>query len=387
MHRRRNNLLTAAAANGKLSDEYFMARALQLAARGFPPHPNPRVGCVVAHNGEIVGEGRHRAAGELHAEIVALQNAGDRARGATLYCTLEPCNHRHKTPPCAPAIIAAGIKRAVVAMPDPNPRVDGGGINILKEAGIETTVGVGAAAAEKLNRGFCKRMRRNRPWVTLKMAATMDGKTALANGRSQWITAPAARRDAHKLRAAHAAILTGVGTVLRDDPRMTARPNEDGRELARQPLKIILDGNGKTPAHAKILRPPGAVLIFTAAEKKHFGEEIAGRKNVEIIGARACDGRLDLVQVLDELARREINDVLVEAGPRLSGSFFAQKLADEIIIYLAPELLGHDAQSMFHLPKLTDMADKPPMRFVAARRVGRDLRITLAPADGATTDV
>ena len=367
-------------------DERFMARALALAAKGInTTHPNPRVGCVVVSGGAVAGEGWHRTAGGEHAEIIALKQAGKRAQGATLYVTLEPCCHHGRTPPCADAVIAAGVSRAVIAMEDPNPLVDGGGVAALRRAGIAVTLGVGAQTARRLNRGFAKRLASGRPWVTLKMAASLDGKTALASGESQWITTEAARRDAHKLRAAGSAILTGVGTVLRDDPRMTARLDD----LERQPLRVILDSHLSTPRRAKILQPPGRVLIITAArgddaarlsdDAKRLSD--AGGGNVEVIACREHGGRVDLKQVMRELAAREINELLLEAGPRLSGGMLKAQLVDEVVVYLSPDLLGNDARGMFDLPGLAAMTERRRLKFRDVRRVGGDLRLSLDIAD------
>jgi len=366
-----------------------MARVLALAARGVTgTHPNPRVGCVIVAAGEVVGEGWHRRAGGEHAEVVALRRAGGRAAGATVYLNLEPCSHYGRTPPCADALIEAGIARAVIAISDPNPRVDGGGIAALRAAGVDVTVGVGAVAALGLNRGFCARFSVGRPFVTLKMAATIDGKTALASGESQWITGADARRDAHKLRAASSAILTGVGTVLRDDPRLTARLDGDGAGggagggvgdgAVRQPLRVVLDGNLSTPAMAKILRAPGRALIITAAGAAESAEAEALRgRGVEVIACRDHRGRIDLAQVMRELAAREVNELLVEAGPRLAGALLARGLVDQIVLYLAPDLLGAGARGLFDLPALESLADRRRLKFTDTRRIGRDLRLTL----------
>lgn len=354
-------------------DERFMALALALAARGVnTTHPNPRVGCVVVTDGAVAGEGWHRFAGEEHAEIIALRQAGKRARGATLYLTLEPCCHHGKTPPCVNAVIKAGISRAVIAMEDPNPLVNGAGISALRGAGIAVTLGVGKQPAQKLNRGFCKRILHGRPWVTLKMAVSLDGKTAMASGESRWITAEAARRDAHKLRASSSAILTGVGTVLRDDPKMTARL--EGVE--RQPLRVVLDSHLSTPQQAKILQPPGRALIFTAAGNDRDAE-LLRVDAVEVIPCGERAGQIDLQQVMAELAGREINELMLEAGPRLSGSMLKQRLVDQVIIYMAPDLLGNDARGMFNLPGLETMADKHHLAFRDARMIGGDLRLSL----------
>lgn len=361
-------------------DERFMARARALARKGInTTHPNPRVGCVIVSDGAVVGEGWHRLAGEAHAEIIALRQAGKRAQGATLYLTLEPCNHYGKTPPCVVALIKAGIRRAVIAMEDPNPKVNGSAISALQEAGIVVTLEVGKRLAQKLNRGFCQRMLQGRPWVTLKMAISLDGKTAIASGESQWITSQAARRDAHKLRAASSAILTGVGTVLRDDPKMTARPNassDASEDIQRQPLRVILDSHLSIPRQAKILQPPGRALIITTAGNDQDAEMLRS-DNVEVITCDEHTGQIDLRQVMSELAAREINELMVEAGPRLSGSMLKSQLVDQMIIYMAPDLLGNDARGMFNIPALANIADKHRLAFCDVRMIGRDLRLSL----------
>ncbi|MGR3984368.1 MAG: bifunctional diaminohydroxyphosphoribosylaminopyrimidine deaminase/5-amino-6-(5-phosphoribosylamino)uracil reductase RibD [Gammaproteobacteria bacterium] len=360
------------------ADENFMARAHRLAIGGInTTHPNPRVGCVLVQGGEVVGEGGHRRAGDDHAEIIALRHAGKRAAGATAYVTLEPCNHHGRTPPCTRELIKAGIARAVVAMEDPDPRTKRGGIAELQRAGIALSIGVGAQQAHALNRGFCKRMLQRRPWVTLKMAASMDGKTAMASGESRWITSESARRDAHRLRAACSAILTGVGTVLRDDPSMTARPDGAGSE--RQPLRVILDSHLSTPPQAKILRPPGNALLITTAGNDLEAEPLLA-DNVEVIACRGQSGRIDLREVMAELAAREVNELLLEAGPRLCGNMLQLQLVDEIVLYTAPALLGGNAAGMFSIGGLETLADARGlggMTFRDVRRVGADLRVSL----------
>ena len=367
-----------------------MAEALRLAAKGIATsHPNPRVGCVVVKGGEVVGRGWHRFAGEAHAETIALREAGTKAKGACVYLTLEPCTVVGKTPPCAPELINAKIARAVIAMQDPNPAVDGAGIAALCDADIEVVCGIGEASARKLNRGFCRRMRDGRPWVTLKMAISLDGKTAMAGGESQWITAEAARRDAHRLRATSSAILTGVGTVLRDDPKMTARlidghGDKHGDETAakRQPLRVILDGNLSTPPSAKILQPPGRALILTAAGSVDHVDQGEPNSDVEVVACQSHAGQLDLHQVMRELAVREVNDLMLEAGPRLAGAMLKQGLVDELVIYIAPSLLGNTARGMVDIPGIETLADRQKLIFEDVRMVGGDLRVR-AIFDGA----
>ncbi len=354
-------------------DERHMARALQLAAKGIcTTHPNPVVGCVIVNAGRIVGQGWHEFAGQEHAEVNALRQAGELAAGATLYVTLEPCSHHGKTPPCVKAIIKSGISRVVVAIEDPDPRVNRSGISELQRAGIAVTMGVGRIQAKHINRGFLKRISCGMPWVTLKIATSLDGKTAMADGESQWITSEPARQDAHKLRAAASAILTGVGTVLRDDPNMNARLSG----VQRQPLRVILDSNLSTPANAKILTGQGAVLIVSATSED--GEtEIFQHNDVEIINCGCSVGSVDLHEVMHELGRRKINTVLLEAGAKLSGSMLEQGLVDEIVVYMAPDLLGSDARDMFKIPGLEQLTDKLKLSYKEVVMVGRDLRLTL----------
>ncbi len=354
-------------------DHKFMARALKLAEKGInSTHPNPRVGCVITRNGVIVGEGFHQVAGQPHAEINALKQAGKYAKEATLYVNLEPCCHHGRTPPCTDAIIKAGISRVVIAMEDPNPQVNRAGISALRNAGIDVESGINSERAASLNRGFVRRITQSVPWVTLKIAASLDGKTAMANGESQWITSEPARLDAHRIRAASSAILTGIGTVLRDDPKMTARLPE----VQRQPLRIILDSRLSTPADAKILGEPGEVLIITSPTE--VGDaDLYGQKNVEVIGCPLRDSAIDLEQVMLELGRREINDLMLEAGSRLSGNMMEQGLVDELIVYMAPDLLGSSARGMFRIPGLEFIADKHTLEFSDVTRVGRDIRMTL----------
>lgn len=356
------------------SDDYrFMARALKLADKGInSTHPNPRVGCVITRNGVIVGEGYHKQAGQPHAEAQALKQADKLASGATLYVNLEPCCHHGRTPPCTDAIIKAGISRVVIGIEDPNPLVNGTGIAALKMAGIAVDSGINQQRASSLNRGFIKRITSGRPWVTLKIAASLDGKTAMANGESQWITSEAARKDAHKMRAASSAILTGVGTVLRDDSAMTARL--DGVE--RQPLRVILDSRLNTPVNAQILNQDGMVLIIT--DPNEVGDAgLYPQNNVEVIGCGMRDGSIDLAQVMQQLGQRQINNLMLEAGARVSGAMLEQGLVDELVVYMSPDLLGSNAIGMFRIRGVESIADKLQFEFRSIRKVGRDIKLTL----------
>jgi diaminohydroxyphosphoribosylaminopyrimidine deaminase/5-amino-6-(5-phosphoribosylamino)uracil reductase len=350
-----------------------MARALHLAERGLNgTHPNPRVGCIIVKDGRVVGEGWHRQAGGPHAEIHALEQAGARAAGATLYVTLEPCCHHGRTPPCTEAVIAAGIKQVIVAMEDPNPQVAGKGLRVLQEAGIQVSQGLLAAEAEVLNCGFVMRMRSGRPWVRAKLAMSLDGRTALASGESQWITGAEARRDVHRLRARSSAIMTGVDTVLSDDPSLTVRL--DDVEVQRQPLRVILDSRLRTPVKARLLGLPGDTLILTGKQPA-TGDKAFGAR-VEVTGLPLADGRMDLAAVLQHLGDREINEVHLEAGATLSGALLAAGLVDELVIYLAPHLMGDAARGLFALPGLERMADRIELEISDIRAVGKDWRIT-----------
>lgn len=351
-----------------------MARALKLARRGFyTTDPNPRVGCVLVREGEVVGEGWHRLTGGPHAEIEALKAAGERARGAECYITLEPCCHYGRTPPCTKALIQAGVRRVVVAMIDPNPRVAGQGLAQLRSAGIEVTCGVLEEEARALNRGFCQRMQSGRPWVVAKLATSLDGRTALASGESRWITSEAARRDVQRMRARSSAILTGIGTVLADDPLLTVRM----KEVSRQPLRVVVDSKLKLPLGAKMLSAPGQTLVATVSEdpSRRAALEAAGAE--VLLLPRDAVGRVDLEELFKKLGQREINEVLVEAGPVLNGALASSGLVDEWWVYLAPCLLGDEARGLFHLPALKTLADKVELQFLEVRRVGPDLKLCL----------
>ena len=354
------------------ADHAHMARALQLAARGiFTTTPNPRVGCVIVRDGRIVGEGWHERAGAPHAEIHALEQAGEAARGATVYVTLEPCSHHGRTPPCAEALVNAGVARVVAAMRDPNPLVAGGGIDMLTLAGIRAEVGLLESEARALNPGFISRMTRQRPWLRLKTAATLDGKTALANGASQWITGEAARADVQRLRARACAILTGSGTVLADNPRMNVRDVDIGR----QPLRVIVDSALRTPADAAIL--PALVACHHADPKLRAALERAG---AEVIELPAADGRVDLAALLTLLGQRGVNELHAEAGAALNGALLTAGLVDEWVAYMAPMAVGDHARGLFAHPPLTSLAGAAQFKLADVRQIGGDLRLTLLPS-------
>ena len=351
-------------------DQRYMAEALRLAEKGlYTATPNPRVGCVIVRDGEAVGTGWHEKTGGPHAEIVALGAAGARARGATAYVSLEPCSHHGRTPPCVDALIEAGIARVVAAMQDPNSKVAGSGFARLRAAGIEVQTGLMQDEARALNIGFVARMSCGRPWMRMKLAASLDGRTALANGKSQWITGPEARRDGHAWRARACAVLTGIGTVVDDDPQLNVREVE----TPRQPLKVVVDSRLQLPPSAKLLAS-GKVLVAAAIENKGAVAALQD-KGAEVVLLPNARGKVELAQLMRELARRELNEVHVEAGFKLNGSLLAEGLVDELLVYLAPCILGNSALGMFNLPELADLAQKRLVQFVDVQTIGSDLRI------------
>ena len=351
-----------------------MARALSLAAHGrFTSHPNPRVGCVLVSGGEIVGEGWHRKAGDAHAEIEAMASAGQRARDATAYVTLEPCSHVGRTGPCAPALTECGIRRVVMAMEDPNPQVAGRGRKMLEKAGVAVETGLMETEARDLNAGFISRMKLKRPRVVIKLAASLDGRTAMASGESQWITSAEARQDVQRLRAESSAVITGIGTILADDPSMNVRC-EAFDTRGRQPLRVVLDSKTRMPANSRMLGLDGRTLVMTASSDSARREALEKSGATTELIAAGNDG-LDLQSVLTRLADLECNDVLVEAGPTLCGSFVRSGLVDELIFFLAPQLMGSNARGMFHLPGLEMMTDKVQLAILEVTPVGVDLRI------------
>ena len=353
-------------------DHAFMARALRLARRGLDSTtPNPRVGCVVVRDGHVVGEGWHEKAGLAHAEaaaLAAIHGAGGSARGTTAYVTLEPCSHFGRTPPCADALIEARVARVVAAMQDPNPLVAGQGLARLAAAGVDVANGLLEADARELNIGFVSRMTRGRPWLRLKLAASLDGKTALNNGVSQWITGPDARRDAHRWRARSCAVLTGIGTVKDDNPRLTVREVP----AARQPLRVVIDSRLETPLGAAVL-DGGHVLIAAAADGGRGAELRAA--GAEIVFLPNAQGKVDLPALMQELGRRGINEVLAEAGTRLNGSLLREGCVDELLIYQAPILIGDAARGMFGLAELAELSGARRLNIVERRPVGADLRL------------
>ena len=375
------------------SDEYYMARAFKLARKGrFTTTPNPNVGCVIVNNGEIVGEGFHLKAGGPHAEVHALRMAGERARGATAYVTLEPCSHHGRTPPCADALLAAGVSRVVAAMQDPNPEVAGRGLYRLKQAGVEVSNGLMLSEAEAVNLGFLKRMRTGFPYIQLKMAASLDGRTAMASGESQWITSAAARQDVQRFRAESSAILSSSATVLADDPSLTVRWSELGDETqsqypalssnasvsaedVRQPLRVIVDSKNRvTPQHKLVQQPGETLLARLQADDKVWPDAVQ-----QLTVPATSDNRVDLVILMMQLAKRQVNSVWVEAGAELAGALLQAGLVDELIVYVAPKLLGQNGRALCVLPGLESLADAPNFEFSDIRQVGPDLRLRLKP--------
>ena len=345
-------------------DHAMMRRALELAAKGlYTTTPNPRVGCVVAKNEEIVGEGWHEKAGGPHAEVLALQNAPE---GVTLYVTLEPCSHYGRTPPCVDLIRKKKVKRVVAAMLDPNPHADAGGEE-LAASGIAFEHGLMEAEARELNVGFVSRVTRGRPWVRMKIAATLDGRTALEDGRSQWITGEEARRDGHRWRARACAVLTGAGTIATDNPQLTVREVQ----TPRQPLRVVVDSRLETPPQARILQGE-KVLVFAARE--------GTLPNAEVVSLRNENNKVDLPKMLAELAKRGVNELHVEAGSRLNASLLREGCVDELLVYLNPSILGDTAQGMFDLPGFDSLEKRPKLKLLSAERVGDDLRLLARPA-------
>lgn len=355
------------------TDYAHMARALKLAARGqYSAHPNPMVGCVIVNDNTIVGEGWHERAGEPHAEVNALAAAGGKAKGATAYVTLEPCAHHGKTPPCSEALISAGIGKVIAAMQDPYSEVAGRGLETLGAAGIATEAGLMRSAAETLNAGYLARVTRNRPLVRVKIAASIDGAIAMKSGESQWITGAEARHDVQRLRARSGAVMTGIGTVLADDPSLNVRL-EEPTPSDLQPLRVVLDSRLRMPMTARMLSLPGETLVCCAGEHDDSRLEGAG---AEVRTFGAAGAKVDVRKVLEDLARRGVNDVLVEAGPGLTGHLLEQELVDELVIYQAPHIMGSETRGMFHTPSWRSLTDRKVLEISDVRRIGGDTRIT-----------
>ena len=360
-------------------DHRWMAHALCLAKRGlFTTDPNPRVGCVIVKDGVNVGEGWHQHAGQDHAEIIAINNAGLKTHGATAYVTLEPCNHFGKTPPCSEALLNAGISEVVIAIQDPNPLVAGKGIDRLKNAGVEVKSGLHEEQAELLNKGFCKRMRIGLPWVMSKMAVSLDGCTSISNGDSKWITSQDARRDVHLLRARSSAIISGAGTVRLDNPLLTVRLEDKSINIV-QPLRVVLDSGLNLSSELQVFNQPGRVILFTL-DTDLRKQQVFLDKNVQVCVVNADqDGQVSLPAVLQQLADMEINEVMVEAGPTLNGRLLEHELVDEWLVYQAAVVLGNNAHGMFNITTLENMGQAPRLRLVDVRNVGADLRLHYFP--------
>ena len=366
------------------ADRSWMSRALMLAERGlYTTEPNPRVGCVLVADGEVVGEGWHVRAGEGHAEVNALAQAGERARGATAYVTLEPCSHFGKTPPCADALITAGVSRMVAAMQDPNPQVAGNGLQRLREAGIAVECGLLEEQARALNPGFIKRMQQGLPWVRVKLAMSLDGRTAMASGESKWITGPAARADVQRLRARSGAVVSGADSVLLDDSALTVRASELGlpsdeaaAAAERQPLRVLIDSLRRVPLEQRFFREAGPSLVISTSAEQAADDYLAAGS--ELLAVPGADGKVDLQAVLQILAERGCNEVLVEAGAGLSGAFWRAGLVDELIVYMAPRLLGSQARPLMQLP-FESMSEAMDVAITDMRAIGQDWRITARP--------
>jgi len=368
-------------------DHLFMAQAIKLAQKGrYTCHPNPRVGCLLVQKGTVVGEGFHRRAGEPHAEPIALSVAADHARGATVYVTLEPCSHHGRTPPCADALIQSGVARVVVAMEDPNPKVAGSGVGRLRQAGIQVDVGLLESEARALNPGFIKRMSYDLPFVRCKLAMSLDGRTAMASGESKWITSDAARRDVHRMRALSSAVMTGVGTVVADDASLNVRLSaadlegiESDSDLP-SPQRVILDSKLRMSPQAKMLSLPGqtTILSLDGQHERRSALEAAG---AEVVSMPEFNRQVDLPAAMRYLAQQEINELLLEAGASLAGNMLQAGLLDELVIYMAPHLMGDSAKGLFHLPGLMQMQDRIELTITDIRAVGRDWRITAIPSN------
>jgi diaminohydroxyphosphoribosylaminopyrimidine deaminase/5-amino-6-(5-phosphoribosylamino)uracil reductase len=369
-------------------DAAYMARALELARKGvYSTHPNPRVGCVIVREGEVVGEGWHVRAGEPHAEVHALRQAGDKAKGATAYVTLEPCSHHGRTPPCADALVNAGVARVVAAMQDPNPDVAGRGLLRLMSAGIAVQSGVLEGEARALNKGFLKRMEHGLPYVRVKLAMSLDGRTAMASGESQWITGPEARSAVQRLRAQSSVVLTGADTVLADNARLTVRPDELGLNaeltalaVTRPPLRVLVDGRLRVPLDAPFFKAGSALVVTCAAAsaRERYHEE-----GHEMLALPSSGGHVDLRKLLVELASRGVNDVLVEAGPKLAGAFTRLGLVDEFQIFVAGKFMGSSARPLLDLP-LAQMSEALELKIIEMRAVGNDWRVIAIPTPSAS---
>jgi len=367
------------------ADYRFMQRAIILAKKGhYTTSPNPRVGCVLVKRGRIIGEGFHQKAGEGHAEVHALKMAGENAQGATAYVTLEPCSHYGRTPPCADGLIDAGVKHVIVAMVDPNPKVAGNGLKKLEQAGITTQHGLLVESAEKLNPGFIKQMTTGLPYVRCKLAASLDGKTAMKNGESKWITSPEARQDVQRLRAQSCAIISGADSILMDEAKMTVRWSELGglknyykKELIRQPIRVVIDSKNRLSPDLALFKAPSPIILISNAIENihqwpHFVEQVA----IPFAITADDNQQIDLTALLKYLAKQGLNDVLIESGSRLAGAFIEQNLVDELILYQAPKLMGAEGKGLANMPSLTHLNQAKELQISDVRMIGKDIRIT-----------
>lgn len=372
------------------TDIDYMQRALVLASKGqYSTQPNPAVGCILVKAGKVIGEGWHQKAGFPHAEREALIQAGAAAKGATAYVTLEPCSHHGRTPPCTDGLIEAGVNKVIVAMLDPNPLVSGKGIKQLEASGIEVVIGLLAADAKALNQGFIRMMEHNLPFVRLKMASSLDGRTAMANGESQWITGESARKEVHKMRAQCGALVTGIGTVLADDPSLTVRLADDELSAMNltaescQPIRVVLDPFLSMPLDAKMLGLAGRTILMTSREAVETNPELVEQfysKNAEIVAVASDNDRLDIQSILRYLSEEEqVNDVLIESGAIVAGAFIESGLVNEVHSFIAPCLLGNQAKPMFVLPSVDIMADKIQLSISSIDQFGDDVRLILTP--------
>jgi len=362
-------------------DRFAMTRALELAARGLEStDPNPRVGCVIARRDRVIGEGWHRKAGEAHAEAAALSAVKEDPEGTTAYVTLEPCSHFGRTPPCSDALIAARVARVVYAIADPDPRVSGKGAEALQSAGIRVESGLMEAEAVELNLGYLQRMQYGRPWVRLKLAMSLDGRTALANGNSQWITSEASRLDVQHWRARSSAILTGASTVVADDPRLDVRlPPLEGEESRHQPMRVVLDSQLRTPPGARLFTTGGEVVILTSGTPEMTRVAALEERGAQIEAMPLDEGRVDLSATLARLAELQVNEVLVEAGPTLAGQLLRRQLIDELLLYIAPKLLGPQARALVDMPRLDYLEYAPEFALEGVKKLGDDMCVRLRP--------
>ncbi len=361
------------------NDHFYMAEALRLARKGeYSVRINPRAGCVIVKNEKIIGSGYHVVYGQSHAEVNALDSVKESAEGATVYVTLEPCAHQGNTPPCVEALIHSKVARVVAATEDPNPLVNGKGLKKLQEHGIEISCNVLKKEAQELNKGFFKRITTHLPYITTKSAISLDGKTALASGESMWITGEEARYDVHKLRARSCAILTGVGTVVADDPQLTSRLSEDDSKGLVQPIKVILDSTLRIPLTANVLHSTSNVIIYTLSQDEDKLRALQ-KENIEVLQVEKFKGHVNIEMVMRDLANRGVNEVLIESGPTLIGNFIESSMVDEMIIYLAPQLLGCSDFSLANIYSITSMQDRIDLKIIENKMIGRDIKLTTKP--------